>query len=319
VGPCRVELRTESLPELGPEDVLVRTSYTGISRGTERLVLEGRVPPELHERMAVPFQAGSFPWPVKYGYCAVGVVEAGALPRGSRVFCLHPHQDRFVVPKSAVILLPGAVPSARAVLAPNTETALNAVWDGQVGPADRVVVVGAGVVGSLCAWLCSRMPGAEVTLVDVLPERAALARALGIDFSLPSGAPTDADVVFHASATADGLATALSCAGEEARVVELSWYGSGTVAVPLGGAFHPRRLQLVSSQVGALPPARRPRWDYRRRLSAAVGLLSEPVLDALVDGESPFESLPDTLPRVAQGKSGSLCHRIVYGGERCTT
>jgi hypothetical protein len=152
-----------------------------------------------------------------------------------------------------------------------------------------------------------------------VPERAALAAALGVDFALPERAPVDADLVLHASATAEGLATALACAGDEARIVELSWYGAGTVPAPLGGAFHARRLQLVSSQVGALPPARRPRWDYRRRLAVAVRLLSEPALDALIDGESPFRSLPDTLPRVAQGRSGSLCHRIVYGGERCTT
>lgn len=316
VGRRRVALQTESLAEMGPSDALVRTTHTAISRGTERLVLEGRVPESLRDRMRAPFQKGDFPWPVKYGYCAVGVVErAGGragIAEGSRVFCLHPHQDRFVVPASALVSLPEEVPSGRAVLAANLETAINAVWDGGVGPGDRVVIVGAGVVGALIAAVCARIAGIEVTLVDPLPGRKDLASRLGARFSPPERAPREADVVFHTSATAAGLRCAIDCAGEEAQIIELSWYGEGAIEAPLGASFHARRLSLRCSQVGALPPARRPRWDYRRRLSLAVSLLADPAFDALIDGESSFRDLPDALLRVTDGPGGPLCHRVVY-------
>lgn len=299
-------LNTAALPALGPDDCLVRTLWSGVSRGTERLVFEGRVPESERGRMRAPLQEGDFPFPVKYGYCAVGVVEAGpeAL-RGRTVFCLHPHQDGFVVPADRLALVPEAVPARRAVLAANMETALNAHWDAGSGPADRIVVVGGGVLGLLVAWLGARLPGAEVTLVDVDPRRAALASHLGLRFALPPDAPGEADLVFHASASAAGLASAVAAAGVEARIVELSWYGDGAVEAPLGGAFHSRRLSLVSSQVGLVAPSRRPRWDHARRAAAAMALLEDERLDALISAEIAFTEAPARLPAVfAPGWSG---------------
>jgi threonine dehydrogenase-like Zn-dependent dehydrogenase len=310
VGPGRVERREEELPEPGPADVRVRARWGAISRGTERLVVEGRVPPEEAARMAAPFQVGAFPWPVKYGYVSVGEVEAGALPVGARVFCLYPHQDRYVVPVDAVHRLPDDVPSERAVLAANLETAINVAWDGKIGPGDRVVVVGGGVVGALSAWVASKVAGAEVHLVDVRSERATLAAALGLGFATPDAAPRDADVVVHASASAEGLETAIRCAGLEATVVEASWYGAGAVQAPLGGWFFSGRLRLVASQVGRIPAERAARWTYRRRLGLALKLLADPALDALFDGESAFRDLPTALPSVTSRPG--LCHRVRY-------
>lgn len=290
-------LNEVDLPTPGPHDCVVRTLWSGISRGTERLVFEGRVPPAEQERMRAPFQEGDFPFPVKYGYCAVGLVEQGPdRLRGRTVFCLHPHQDRFIVPADRVALVPDGVPARRAVLAANMETALNAHWDAASGPGDRIVVVGGGVLGLLVAWLGARLPGAQVTLVDVDPGRAEIAAALGFAFALPQDCPAEADLVFHASATAPGLATAIAAAGIEARIVELSWYGEGLVAAPLGGAFHSRRLQLVCSQVGQVSPSRRPRWDYARRTQAALALLADDRLDLLIGEEIAFTDAPRLLP-----------------------
>jgi len=320
VGEGRAELRVEELPDPGPHEVRVRTRYTAISRGTEALVASGRVPEALHETMRAPFQAGAFPWPVKYGYCNVGVVEAGDLPAGTEVFCLFPHQDRFVVPMGAVQALPRGLPAGRAVLAANLETALNVVWDGGIGPADRVAVVGAGVVGALAAWLCGRIPGTAVQLIDVRPERASLAEALGVGFAAPDAADLDRDVVIEASGAEGGLATALGLAGLEATVVVASWYGAGPVAVPLGEAFHSRRLTLRSSQVGRVPPHRTPRFDPGRRLRAALALLADaPELEALIGGETDFARLPDALAEITSPDSGSLCHRIRYPREGTCT
>lgn len=295
-------LNTEELPAPAPGECLVRTLWSGISRGTERLVFEGRVPESEYERMRAPLQQGAFPFPVKYGYCAVGTVDAGPDELlGRTVFCLHPHQDRFVVSADRVTPLPEGLSARRAVLAANMETALNAHWDSGSGPADRIVVVGGGVLGLLTAYIATRLPGAEVTLVDLDEGRAGLARALGCRFALPADCPQDADLVFHASASAGGLATAIGAAGFEARIVELSWYGEGSVAAPLGGAFHARRLQLISSQVGQVSPSRRARFSYARRMQAALALLADERLDGLITDEIAFKDAPARLPVLFAG------------------
>ena len=309
----RVEIRAEPLAPPGPGEVQVRALYSGVSRGTESLVLAGRVPPSEFERMRAPFMAGSFPFPVKYGYATVGRVEAGPAELRDRVvFALHPHQTIFNVPVGAVAPIPDRVPPARAVLAANMETALNGVWDARPAAADRIAVVGAGVVGSLVAWLCGSLPGAEVTLVDIEPSRAKLASTLGVGFAAPDAAPGDCDLVVHASGTAAGLATALDLAGDEAAVLEMSWYGTDKVAVPLGGTFHSRRLRLVSSQVGRVAPSHRARWASGRRLSAALDLLADARLDALLAPAIKFHDLPARLPDILRAGSGILCQVVNY-------
>ena len=313
VGPGHAEIRSEMLGERAPDQILVRALYSAISRGTERLVLAGRIPETEFERMRAPFMGGAFPFPVKYGYSAVGRVECGPTELRDRiVFSLHPHQSAYILPADAVVPLPDGLPPARAVLAANMETALNAMWDAAPAAADKIAVVGAGVVGALVAWLCGRLPGVQVTLVDVEPSRARLAQALGSDFAEPDAAPRDCDLVFHASGTALGLATALDLAGEEATVLELSWYGAGEIAVPLGGAFHSRRLRLISSQVGRVAPSHRVRWTPRRRLAAALDLLNDSRLEALLSPTVRFHELPNRLPHVLAPESGALCPIVVY-------
>ncbi|MGX7707389.1 zinc-dependent alcohol dehydrogenase [Methylobacterium sp. Gmos1] len=281
--------------------------WTALSRGTERLVFEGRVPEAVAGRMRAPAQEGEFPFPVKYGYCAVAETEDG-----ERVFALQPHQEAFNAPRSALCPLPEGLPARRAVLAANMETALNAVWESGAGPGDRIAVVGGGVVGLLVAHLCAGLPGAEVRLIDRDPARAETARALGLAFALPEAAPGEADIVFHASASEAGLALGLALAGEEAGIVELSWYGETAVAAPLGLAFHARRLRLVASQVGAVAASRRPRWSHRRRLLKALDLLRDDRLDALLTEEVAFDDLPAELPRLLAPGAPGLCTVIRY-------
>jgi len=313
VGPGRAEIREERLKPLTDEKVRVRALYGAISRGTEALIAAGRVPAGEYQRMRGPFMAGNFPFPVKYGYSTVGVVEAGPDDLvGRNVFVLHPHQTRFDVPVEAVVPVHPDIPLSRAVMAANMETALNATWDAAPGPYGRIAVVGAGVVGALVGFLCARIEGAEVTVVDIDPSREALAQALGIGFATPDLAPADCDYVFHASATAEGLTTALNIAAEEATIVELSWYGSGIVSVPLGGAFHSRRLKIVSSQVGKVAPSHRASFTYRQRLEAAISLTAHPHLDALIAPAVSFRELPVALPDILKPRSGVLCQLIHY-------
>lgn len=300
-----VELRHARLAPLRPGMARVRTLFSGISRGTERLVFGGSIAASEWSRMRGPNQEGDFPFPVKYGYCATGVVEEGpAQLVGRTVFCLHPHQDVFDAMPDELAVIPDGIPARRATLTANMETALNAVWDSGAGPGDRIVVVGAGIVGLLVAGLAARLPGATVTSVDIDAARRPIAEALGAAFTGPDAAPGDADVVFHASATSAGLNAAIKCAGFEGTIVEMSWYGDKPVTVDLGDAFHSGRLKLVSSQVGQISPTRRARWGYPRRRAAAVGLLANVALDHLVGEEIAFEAAPTELPRVLASTSG---------------
>jgi NADPH:quinone reductase-like Zn-dependent oxidoreductase len=313
VAPGRAELRTEPVAPPAGGEVRVRAAFSALSRGTERLIFSGRVPESEYERMRAPFMSGAFPFPVKYGYAMVGRVEDGpAELAGRNCFALYPHQTVFNLAAENIIPLPDGLAPERAVLAANMETALNALWDGQPAPADRIAIVGAGVLGLLVARLCARIPGTQVTVVDVNPARADIVQALGGSFAAPDAAPEGCDIVIHTSASAAGLATALRLAGDEATVLELSWYGAGAVSVPLGDVFHSRRLKLVSSQVGKVSPGHRPRWSYRRRLTAALELLQDPSLDALIAPSVPFSDLPAKLPEILNPESGVLCQLIRY-------
>ena len=309
-GPGKAEIRREEITPPGADEVRVKTLYSAISRGTESLVFGGRVPASEFERMRAPFMAGDFPFPVKYGYAAVGRVESGeGALQGKNVFALFPHQTAFNIPASAAVALPEDVPPRRAVLAANMETALNGVWDAAPGPANRIAVIGAGVVGSLVAYLCGRIPGTDVTLVDINPGRAKLAGTLGVRFAEPGKARDDCDLIVHASGSPR---TALELGGDEATVLEMSWYGDAAVTTMLGGSFHSRRLRLVSSQVGRVAPSHRPRWTYVRRLAAAVALLNGQRLDALLAPAVAFGNLPDRLPGILDAKAGILCQPVAY-------
>jgi threonine dehydrogenase-like Zn-dependent dehydrogenase len=310
VAPGQGEIRTETLRAPGVGELLVRTIASGISRGTEATVFAGRVPPSQHEVMRAPLMVGGFPFPVKYGYSAVGSTEAG-----TRVVVLHPHQDFFIAPATMCIPVPDAVPTSRAVLAANMETALNIVWDAAPLAGERMLVVGAGVVGLCTASLLARFPAARVTVVDIDASRAAPARQFGCDFALPDDAPADQELIVHASGTEAGLRLALARAAFEARIVEASWFADRLPALPLGEAFHPRRLRLISSQVGSIAPAMRGRRDFAGRLALALDLLADPAYDALLEPATKFDDLPQAMGKLL---AGGLCHLITYGNDACS-
>jgi threonine dehydrogenase-like Zn-dependent dehydrogenase len=310
------EIRPAALPDPGPDEVLVRTVCSGVSRGTETLVFRGAVPPDQHEAMRAPFQEGDFPGPVKYGYLSVGTVEHGPPDlRGRTVFCLYPHQSAYVVPAGAVTVVPEDVPPTRAVLAGTVETAVNALWDAAPLIGDRVTVVGAGMVGCCVARLLSSFPATQVTLMDVDGGRAEVAAALGVDFALPDDARGDRDLVLHASATSAGLQRSLDLLAPEGTVIDLSWYGDEEVRLSLGGAFHSGRLAIRASQVGTVSPARAGRRTTAERMALALELLRDPAFDVLLTGLSRFRELPDVMARLAAGRLPGLCHTITYEEE----
>lgn len=317
VAPRQVELRSVHVPlmaDASDDALVIRTLWSAISRGTERLVFEGKVPESERTRMRAPFQDGDFPFPVKYGYASVGVVEEGPPElAGRNVFTLYPHQTRYVLPQASITVLPRSLPARRAILAANMETALNAMWDSEAGPGDKIAIVGAGAVGLLVASLAARLPGAEVTVIDLNPERQSIARALGAAFAAPDAFRClEADVVFHTSASSEGLGLCLDLAGFEARVVELSWYGEKNVAAPFGGAFHSKRLRLISSQVGSVSASRRARWSHSRRIEKALGLLADERLDALITDEVEFAELPSRAEDIFAPNAPGIVTAVSY-------
>jgi threonine dehydrogenase-like Zn-dependent dehydrogenase len=317
IAPNLAELRSQVLPARAPDQVLARMLASGISRGTERLVLAGKVPENQWGVMRCPLQAGDFPFPVKYGYSAVAhVAEGPAELQGKRVFCLHPHQDIFLAPAAMCIPIPDAVPDRRAVLGANMETALNILWDAEPLPGERALVIGAGVVGLLVAYLLARIPAMAVTIIDPDASRRAIAEKLGVAFAAPEAAPAEQELIIHASANPAGLRQALQCAAFEARIIEASWFGATEVALPLGEAFHSRRLRLISSQVGAVAPTMRGRRSFGDRMAQALGLLADPALEALVGPATPFQDLPQALPALLNptpGQPAPLCPLVTYG------
>ena len=313
VNPGISELRQE--PLLSPENGVcqVRARYSAISRGTESLIFQGLVPASEYDRMRAPFMGGEFPFPVKYGYCHVGEVTSGPGDLlGQHVFSLSPHQDVINLPASALVAVPPTVSIKRAVLAANMETALNAVWTGKPCAADRIVVVGGGLIGLLVAYLCGHLPGASVTVIDPLPARERLCNLLGIGFATSAAGIENCDIVFHTSASAPGLDTALSVAGNEATVIELSWYGDKSVPTRLGHSFHSQQLKLLSCQVGHIEASHRPRWDYQRRLAAAMSMLADERLDCLLENPIRFADLPQELPNILKPGADRLCQVIDY-------
>ena len=311
-APGQASIRDELLPPLAAGAVEVQATYSGVSRGTESLVFHGKVPAELHASMRCPHQAGELSLPVKYGYCSVGRVTAGDAPAGQRVFCLHPHQDRYVVAARDVVPIPDGVPDRRAVLAANMETAVNGLWDAAPAIGARVAVIGAGAVGLLSASLLARIPGIELTLVDIDPRKATVARALGLELAGPEQAPEGCDLVLHASGAPAGLELALGIAGFEATIVELSWYGQKQVPLGLGGRFHNARLRIQSSQVGHVAARQRARWTYRRRMELALRLLADPAYDALVSEPVRFDALPGVLPELLGQPTSTVTQLIEY-------
>ena len=312
-GPFEGQVKRVAIDISEPEDVLVQTLYSGISRGTESLVAGGLVPESQYQAMRCPFQDGEFPFPVKYGYANVGCVEEGPEHLlGRTVFSLYPHQTRFRLPVGALNVIPDSIPPGRAVLVANLETALNGIWDSGIAVGDRVYVLGAGVVGALTAWIAANIPGTDVTLLDIDEGRQSIADQLDINFDTPGRARREADIVFDCSGAPSALARALELAGFEAVITVMSWFGSTEVALPLGEAFHSKRLLLRSSQVGRIGGGRQVRWNHKRRMAKAIDLLQSPELDALISDESPFRELPNVLPSIARGQTDTLCHRIRY-------
>jgi 2-desacetyl-2-hydroxyethyl bacteriochlorophyllide A dehydrogenase len=310
IAPRRVELAPVDVPEPGPGRLLVRTVHSGISTGTELLCYRGLLDPDLALDERIGSLGGSFRYPFPYGYSCVGVVErsTGPISRGTLVFAFHPHQDLFVVPESDVVVLPEGTDPRTATLFPLVETGLQVSLDAGQVAHETVVVLGLGPVGVLTALLLQRA-GATVLAADPLAERRELGLSLGIPAAapeeLPSRLPTGGvPLLVELSGAPAALADALPLLAHEGTALVGSWYGGLQVSLPLGGAFHRRRLTIRSSQVSTVPATLAGRWDVARRRRVAAALLDELPLAVLATTDIPFDEAPlayEALDRRAPG------------------
>lgn len=273
-----------------PHQLVIKSLYSLVSTGTEKLVACGQVPLAMHQLMRVPSMGGDFNFPVKYGYSLVGQVLSEGAHAGQLVHFLHPHQDALIVDSANISLVPKGIPAKRAALASNIETALNAVWDSGVSVGDRVVVCGFGMIGGLVARLLSLMPAVEVVVLEKNPYRIAQANQMG--FPTNPSTLQNFDYSFHTSGSSAGLQACIEAVGMEGKIIELSWYGTKPVQLQLGADFHYHRKQIISSQVGHVPFAKSARWDYQRRKQVVWELLKNPVFDAHITDEIAFADSP---------------------------
>jgi 2-desacetyl-2-hydroxyethyl bacteriochlorophyllide A dehydrogenase len=305
--------REDELPDLRKGWCCIDTSYSAISPGTERLVFLGDVPNDLFSQMKTAYMGGDFAFPLKYGYSLVGRIIDGSFERiGQTVHILHPHQNRCVVREEDAFPVPDDIPSKRATLASNMETAVNAVWDSGLTIGERALVVGFGIVGSLVARLLSFFPGVEVTITDNNPLKLSLAEKMEFDVQSPDNKSNAFDVAFHASGDPNGLQSAIDSVGFEGRVVELSWYGKKEVSLNLGGSFHSMRKKILSSQVSSIPPQFRSKWDFNKRKSLVFEFLARDVFDTHITHSYPFDDLVRVFDDLKTPPTEGLSYLVVY-------
>ena len=323
VAPRRVEISVLELPETGPGQTLVATRYSGLSAGTELLAYRGEIDPALPLDETLGALSGTFSYPFRYGYSCVGTVEGGdgGLPEGSLVFAYHPHQDRFVVDTGTLIPL-GQVDPRQATLFPLVETALQISLDAGPVQEERVVVMGLGAVGILTGALLGRA-GARVIGAEPCAWRRQAAAAFGITAVDPVelddviGAETGGTgvpLVVEASGNPGALASALGLLAHEGVVLAASWYGTKDVVLPLGGAFHRRRLTIRSTQVSTIPSPLARRWTVERRRAAVLRLLAELPLGVLATHEFPFPEAARAYALLDRGEEGLVHAALSYGG-----
>lgn len=308
-APRSVEIRELPVPPAAPGEVVVRTLCSGISGGTERLVYRGQVPQDLELDDTIGALAGTFGYPFSYGYACVGQTEAD----GRQVFAFHPHQDVFTAAAGDLIPLPAVRPAA-ATLFPLVETALQVTLDAEATYGDRVVVFGAGVVGLLTALLLTRS-GQRPLCAEPLAWRRGLAAELGITAVPPDDLTGEqVPLVIDASGNPAVPAQALGLLAHEGTLLIASWFGSQPVRLPLGGAFHRRRLSIRSTQVSTIPARQSATWTVARRRAETAALLPQLPLDDLCTHVFPFPEAAEAFRAVDQGAPGLMHAVLDYDG-----
>jgi 2-desacetyl-2-hydroxyethyl bacteriochlorophyllide A dehydrogenase len=321
-APRRVETKEVEVRPPAAGEVLVRTRWSGISGGTELLAYRGEVDPDEQLDETIGALGGTFRYPFSYGYSCVGTVErssAEGIPEGDPCFAFHPHQDLFTARAAEVVAIEGIDPRS-ATLFPLVETALQVALDAGPRIGEVVVLLGLGPVGALIGAVLDRA-GAEVIGVDPRADRRESTAAFGIRSIDPADvdgavrAATDragAPLLIDATGDPSALGPALSLLRHEGQALVCSWYGTREVSLPLGRAFHRRRLTIRSTQVSSIPSRLAPRWDVARRRRAAVALLRDLPVKVLASHNVPFERAAQAYAALDRGDEGLMHVALSY-------
>jgi 2-desacetyl-2-hydroxyethyl bacteriochlorophyllide A dehydrogenase len=301
-APSTVDIRDQDLQDPGMGELLIQTSFSAISPGTELMIYRGQAPGGLSADESITALTGPLEFPLKYGYAVVGqVVDVGKDLNqdwiGKSVFSFQPHQTHFIANPEEVFLLPPDISLQAAVFLPNIETAVNLVMDGRPMIGERVAVFGQGIIGLLCTALLARFPLKDLITLDLFSNRRVASREAGatqsfnpetIDFQSSVRGRGGIDLAYEVSGSPNALDQAIAVTGYGGRVVIGSWYGEKPAKLNLGGAFHRSRIQLIASQVSTIKPSLLGRWDKSRRFDLAWDLIREVKPEHWITHELPF-------------------------------
>jgi 2-desacetyl-2-hydroxyethyl bacteriochlorophyllide A dehydrogenase len=291
IGPRQVKVRHETCPHPGSGQVLVQTLLSAISPGTEMLFYRGQFPTGIAVDEGIGALAGTFQYPLRYGYAAVGrvsVLGESVDPswQDRLVFAFQPHTSHFLASPGDLHIVPAGISTEEALFLPNMETAVNFVMDGAPLVGERVAVFGLGIVGLLTTAVLARFPLENLITFDLYPRRRQAALETGatasldptesaIDEKVRALLPTGADLAFELSGSPQALDRAIASTAFSGRVLVGSWYGQKRAALDLGGYFHRSRIRLISSQVTTLSPELSGRWNKERRFSVAWEMIRQ--------------------------------------------
>jgi threonine dehydrogenase-like Zn-dependent dehydrogenase len=308
------EILEKNYSDIEPDMQIVKSTYSLISVGTERLVAKGLVPDALKETMRVPFMQGSFDFPLKYGYSLVGIVIKGKPSLvGKTVHLMHPHQNFAIVPAEHLTIVPDSVPSQRAVLASNMETAVNAIWDSGISFGERIIICGFGVIGASIAILASQIPSTRVVIHETNPNRKNVALSMGFElFDTRNSGTQLFDVAFNTSASGEALQVCIDNTMPKSKIIEVSWYGINSVNVSLGGSFHTGQKQIVSSQVSNISENKQSHFNHLRRKQVVFDLLQNSIFDQLPFHFVDFKQLPNVFEQLRNDSYDQFATIVKY-------
>ncbi|MEM1137565.1 MAG: zinc-binding alcohol dehydrogenase [Bacteroidota bacterium] len=282
----------KNLTQVTENEVAIESMYSLVSLGTERTITTQLLTKEIAARMVVPYMRGTFQNEFTYGYSLVGRIIDGEKDLiGKVIHVMHPHQNYAVVKTQDIFFIPEQMNPKLATLVSNMETAVNAIWDANVEIGDKVLVIGYGTVGALTALIASKIPGIDISILEINQNRfnAAVEQGFKVSSILEN---KDFDIVFNTSGNAEMLQKAISVTKSEGRIIEMSWYGAKSITINFGADFHYGRKQLISSQVSQIPNRKLKNWTYHSRKKLVFKLLQELNPHYLINCEVHFSETP---------------------------
>ena len=292
------------------KSVLVKTLYSGISKGTEKLVANGKVNFTQFDIMRCPLQEGDFDFPIKYGYINIGeIINGPKFLIGKNIFTLSPHQSIFKISLNNINIIKSKN-IKKYLLTANMETAVNIFWDSQTKKNNKILIIGLGSVGLLTAFYFKLRGYENLYVTDINTNKRKISNKLNLNF-VNFSKVKNLDCIINTTSSYEILNTCFTKLNLDGKVVEASWYGQGYGKLNLGNDFHSKRLKIISSQVSNIPPHMQKKQTYKSRLKIAIDSLSDDKLMCLINSKSKFENLEKDYISILNNKN-IIMHAVKY-------